>query len=494
MKGTDIQELSGALDVLANELNAFLRDDPLPRSVADACTKILERLGHPPDIVCRQFSVGSHSYWVLFFAGSTDDALISQGILYPLLAHAEDPLNPTTVPIGQVRSVTTLTDAVQKLLAHQALVADQAGGRWWAFDVGHPPTRSVSEPSNAKVVHGPHEGFVEQWVINLALLRQYLQTPYLRVETLTVGFWTQTTVAVIYLEGLAGSDVVTQVHEELSQASLRGLVDSSRIAMALSGPWVIPTVQYSERPDQVAAALIQGRVAIMMDKSPSVLLVPTRFTDLMSRPGDYYQLPLTGSLTRFLRYTGMIVATTLPAIYVAALTVNPSFIPLSLYLTTVRTRLAIPFPVVIETVMMLVVVDIVQEAGLIMPGALGQTVTIFGSLILGDAAIKAGIVSAPTLITVTLAMLSQFLIPDANLMSVTRLIRYALLPLAAVFGFTGIVSGWMLLLGLGVRLESFGTPYFSPLAPLRPGGWRDTVVRMPGQKRKRSPFLDRGAS
>jgi hypothetical protein len=186
-------------------------------------------------------------------------------------------------------------------------------------------------------------------------------------------------------------------------------------------------------------------------------------------------------MTRLLRYAGIIVGTTLPALYIAALTVNPSFIPLSLYLTTIRTRLAIPFPVVVETLIMLMAVDMVQEAGLIMTGALGQTVTIFGTLILGDAAIKSGVVSAPTLITVTLAMLSQFLIPDANLSNIVRIVRYGMIPFAAIFGFTGIVAGWLITLALAARVEWLHLPYLSPLGPWRPRGWRDTLLRWPRQ-------------
>jgi hypothetical protein len=314
------------------------------------------------------------------------------------------------------------------------------------------------------------------------MLRAYLKTPDLRIEALEIGTWTQTTVLIIFLAGVVNDVALAKVRDRLRTATLSGLVDSSRLARALGGPWLLPMAQYSERPDQVASALLGGRVAIMADNSPTALLVPARLADLLSRPADYYALPLVSTMSRILRYLSLLITVTLPALYIAAVTVNPALIPLDLYLSTIRTRLAIPFPLVVETILMMVSVDIIQEAGLIVPGALGQTVTIFGTLILGSTAIDAGIVSAPTLITVTITMLTQFLIPDYNLLGVVRILRYALVPLAAVYGVTGVVTGWVIMAAMAVRLQSLKTPYLSPSAPQRPGGWRKTWTRWPSRR------------
>lgn len=479
MNRSALYELQGELEVLAAVLDEVLEKDVLSEDVDEAAQQIAETLGHPPDLVDRQIAVQSSSprhAHAMYLSLGVGDGLASEGVLLPYL---EGDSSPNDMIVGQLKELSFVHQAAQAILDNQAVLGMSGWEHWWAVDVAKPPMRNIQEPPNNKVVHGPHSGFIENWAVNLSLLRQIVRSRFLRVETQTVGFWTNTTVVLIYLEGQTPEAVVRWARNKIQKMGIRGLVDSSRIAMALGGAMLVPTMQYSERPDQVAAALLQGRVAIMVDQSPSVLLVPARLSDLMTSPADYYQVPVTGSMTRLLRYGGLLVATTLPAIYVSALTVNPSFIPLPLYLTTVRTRLSIPFPAIIETILMLLVVDMVQEAGLIMPGALGQTVTIFGTLILGDAAIKAGIVSAPTLITVTIAMLAQFLIPDANLSGVVRIIRYGLIPLAAIFGFTGIISGWMILLGLGVQLSSAGVPYLAPLAPARPGGWRDTLLRIP---------------
>ena len=486
MNRDDVQDLQEAIAVLRMSLDHWTGSDRLSPIVDTAAMQILERLGKPPDITHRHLPLSDQmDVHVLHFSQSVDEELVVEGILTPLL-HVSGELSPQLITVGAVKAVSTLHDALKALLANQALIGATGWRQWWAADVSSPPQRSVQEPSNAQVIHGPHTGFVEQWGVNAVLIRNLLRTPFLRMEELHLGFWTQSTVIIFSIEGLTPAALVRWARLRLRQVAMRGLVDSSRLAMALGGPVGIPTLQYTERPDQVAAALLQRRVAIMLDGSPSVLLAPARLPDLLNHPGDYYQLPLTGTFTRWLRYGAVAIATTLPAVYVAALTVNPSFIPLTLYLTTIRTRLAIPFPVLIETVIMLAAVDLVQEAGLVMPGALGQTVTIFGTLILGDAAIKAGLVAAPTLITVTLAVLGQFLIPDANLANVVRLVRYVLLPLAAVFGLVGIVSGWLMLMAWGTRQRSAGSPYLSPLAPWRPGGWRDTLMRWPNQGRKRA--------
>ena len=486
MNRDDVQDLQEAIAVLRMSLDHWTGSDRLSPIVDTAVREILKHLGKPPDITHRHLSLSDQTeVHVLYFSQAVDEELVVEGILTPL-QHVSGPLSPQCITVGALKAVSTLRDALKALLANQAVIGATGWRQWWAVDVSSPPQRSVQEPSNAQVIHGPHTGFVEHWGVNAVLIRNLLRTPFLRMEELHLGFWTQSTVIIFSIEGLTPAALVRWARLRLRQVSMRGLVDSSRLAMALGGPIGIPTLQYTERPDQMVAALLQRRVAIMLDGSPTVLLAPARLPDLLNHPGDYYQLPLTGTFTRWLRYGAIAIATTLPAVYVAALTVNPSFIPLTLYLTTIRTRLAIPFPVLIETVIMLAAVDLVQEAGLVMPGALGQTVTIFGTLILGDAAIKAGLVAAPTLITVTLAVLGQFLIPDANLANVVRLVRYALLPLAAVFGLIGIVSGWLMLMALGTRQRSAGSPYFSPLAPWRPGGWRDTLMRWPNDRRKRA--------
>ncbi|MCL6563162.1 MAG: spore germination protein [Firmicutes bacterium] len=474
-----VPELRERADHLLGRLESWLGQDRLPADPAQALLAIASALGHPPDLVTRWLSTSAGDSFLCYLEGGVDAALIVEGILRGGPAHDLPPHLP------EVHRLTTVSQAVSALLHREVVVGSRRGV--WAADVAKPPLRSIAEPPNAAVVHGPHTGFVEDLATNLALIRQFLASPDLRLMTLRLGEWTQSTVTVAYLAPLVPAPVLRWVRRRLRQVNLRGFVDASRLAMALGGPPWLPITQYSERPDQVAAALLQGRVAILVELSPSVLLIPARLSDLLASPGDYYQLPLTGSLTRMARYVGLLVATTLPAVYVAALTVNPAFIPLALYLTTVRTRLSIPFPAVVETVIMLVVVDIVQEAGLIMPGALGQTVTIFGTLILGDAAIRAGVVSAPTLITVTLAILAQFLVPDGNLSNLLRVLRYALIPVAAVFGFVGVVTAWIALLAVSVKVRSAGVPYLSPLAPWRPGGWRDTVLRWPSRTQRQIP-------
>lgn len=481
-----VPELHGKIKVLQSYIGSWLSLNTLDPEKSIAVKQISHALGDPPDLAHRQIiSPGSEGFTahLLFFSSGVDDQLLTQGIISPLLKSPKSPQDLMLAPLSSLDSVTKATDA---LLDYKVVIGVEGWSDWYAADASKPPHRAIVEPSNAKVTHGPHEGFVEDLETNMILLRKYLRTPFVRIEKVTLGFWTHTAVWLVYLEGKTPTTVVRWVRHRLYKMPLQGLVDSSRIAMAMGGPVVIPSLQYSERPDQVAAGLLAGRAAILMNGTPSVLLAPARLSDLMTSPGDYYQLPVTASMTRLLRYGGLVVTTTLPALYVAALTVNPSFIPLPLYLTTIRTRLSIPFPAIIETILMLLVVDMVQEAGLIMPGVLGQTVTVFGTLILGDAAIKSGIVSAPTLITVTIAMLAQFLIPDANVSSLARLIRYALIPVAAIFGFAGIVSGWMMLLGMAVRVSTANAPYLSPLAPIRPGGWRDTLLRLPTNKRQAS--------
>jgi hypothetical protein len=302
-----------------------------------------------------------------------------------------------------------------------------------------------------------------------------------------VGRMSPTRVLVARLLGVSRPAVAALVRRRLTRLDAAGLVDSSRLMGGLGAHAFVPTVQYSERPDQVAAALLAGRVAVLVETSPAVLLLPTTLAHLLSAPGDYYQPAVSATLVRLLRYAGVVVAVFLPALYVGVSTVNQPLMPLPLLLSFVRARLTIPFSIAVETFLMQLAFDLVYEAGLQVPSSFGQTVSVVGALVVGQAAVMAGIVSAPTLIAVAFAYLAQLLVPDQNLAMVLRLLRYATLLAAAVFGLIGVTAAFTLLVTWGATLSPYGAVYLAPLAPLRRWSLRDAVVRAPwGRARRRT--------
>lgn len=363
----------------------------------------------------------------------------------------------------------------------------RAGGR--LTSVVEP--NGTSESKSSKVITGPHLGFIEELEVNLALLRRFVRTPFLRFHSYTIGHLSHNQVVVAAIDGVVNAAVLAGIQEQIEGISVDGVTDANAVAEFLQ-PWgFIPTFQISERPDQVAAALLEGRVAILVDGTPTTIILPATLANLLSHPNDYYQTALGGTMTRILRYIGLITTLTFPGLYVGVMSVNSSVLPISLILTMLRDRVAIPLPVLVETLGMLFTFESVLEAGIYIPGGLGQTISVVGGLVLGQAAILAGAVSAPTLIVVAVAELAQFLIPDTNLQAAVRWLRLLLLGLGAVLGLVGVVSGLMLLVALAAQADSLGMTYLTPLASLRPGWWRDTIIRAPvwlRRGRRRSPL------
>ncbi|MCL8208948.1 MAG: spore germination protein [Actinomycetia bacterium] len=474
------------LDALDRRVAAFL--DRLGRPPHERLAAELEATwGEAPDYVHRTLRARDHSRLEVFYlSGRVDANLVANNVVQPLLAAGSfRGWDAGGLPLDAVRLAPS-PDAISAALVEGRVVLGPAGdGGYVAVAAAGPPHRTVEEPKVAQVVHGPHTGFVEDLGVNLALLRHYVRSPLLAVESLRLGRASPTRVLVVRLLGVSRPAVAALVRRRLRRLAAAGVVDSSRLMGPLGAHALVPTVQYSERPDQVAAALFAGRVAVLVETSPAVLLVPTTLAHLLSAPGDYYQPAVSASVVRLLRYAGTVVAVLLPALFVGISTVNQPLMPLPLLLSFVRSRLTIPFSIAVETFLMQVAFDLVYEAGLQVPSAFGQTVSVVGALVVGQAAVMAGIVSAPTLIAVAFAYLAQLLVPDQNLAMVLRVLRYATLVAAAVFGLIGVTAAFALFVTWGATLSPYGAVYLSPLAPLRRWSVRDALLRAPWGRRRR---------
>ena len=484
----DIQRVSDLLQEIAilEHQIASWRGEDLPPDAGYSAHVILDTLGYPPDVVHRTVSgpQGSQAH-LIYLDLAIADELILEGVLTPLLqAKTPQDWTPQQFLLGAVVQAKTLDAVIRGILQGQIAVGCSLWPSWVTVDVAHPPERSISEPKNQEVVHGPHNGFIENLWINLIQIRQAIRSPFLRFEALQIGELQSTTVVIASLAGVTPQALVRLIRQRLHRIRLAGFVDSSAIASAMGSHAWVPTVQYTERPDDVVAALLEGRVAVLVDRTPAVLLAPSVLMHFLTRSSDYYQLASTASFVRIIRLVGVMIGMAFPGLYVALATVNQSLIPLPILFTFIHSRLSIPFPVLLETLIMLLTFDVVYEAGLQMPGALGQTISIVGAVVVGQAAIMAGIVSAPTVIVVAISFLSQFLIPEVDWASAIRLVRYPLVVMSGIFGLIGMTLSIVALLAAGTTLTSFGMPYLAPLGPLRSWAWRDGILRRPPKLRK----------
>jgi spore germination protein KA len=341
--------------------------------------------------------------------------------------------------------------------------------------------RGVTEPSSQSVVRGPREGFSETLRTNTALVRRKIKDPHLWMETRQIGRVTQTDVATMYIKGLVDDTVVEEIRIRLARIDIDGILESGYIEELIQDETYtpFPTVFNTERPDVVAAALLEGRVAILVDGTPFVLLVPAVFTHFLQAAEDSYQRADISSLIRLLRYIALLIALLAPAAYIAVTTFHQEMIPTTLLINIAAHREGIPFPAFVEAFLMEVTFEILREAGIRMPRAIGQAVSIVGALVIGQAAVEAGLVGPAMVIIVAITAISTFIIPSFNMGISIRMIRFVLMVLAASLGLYGILIGIIALVLHLCSLRSFGVPYLAPFAPFSLEDQRDNVIRLP---------------
>lgn len=351
--------------------------------------------------------------------------------------------------------------------------------------------RGVEEPATESAVRGPREGFNEVLRTNTALIRRRLKTPDLRVEAISLGERTRTDIAIMYVHNLASQDLVEEVRNRLKRIDIDGILESGYIEELIEDAprSLFPTVNKTERPDKVVAQLLEGRVAIVTDGTPFVLTVPLFYWEFLTSPEDYYDRPYIGSFLRIIRLVAFFLALTLPALYIAATTFHQEMIPTPLALSIAAGREAVPFPAVVEALLMEISFEVLREAGVRLPRPVGQAISIVGVLVVGEAAVNAGVVSPIMIIIVGATAVASFTIPQFSASIALRLLRFILMILGATMGFFGIVVGLMTLLTHVAALRSFGVPYLSPLAPMSLTGMKDVVVRAPWYKLVTRPRL-----
>jgi spore germination protein KA/spore germination protein len=350
-------------------------------------------------------------------------------------------------------------------------------------------TRSISEPETELVVRGPREGFVEHLRTNTSMLRRKIKSPHLKMKSVTVGSNTNTNVVITYMENIVQPDLLREVEDRLAKVNISAVMESGYLEEFVQDSTYspFPQIQYTERPDTVASAILQGRVAILVDGTPFAMIAPTVFWHLMQASEDYYERFMISTLIRWLRFIFLVLSLLTPAVYIAVTTFHQDLLPTSLMLSIAAAREAIPFPALVEALIMEVTFEALREAGVRLPKAIGSAVSILGALVVGQAAVEAGIVSAPIVIVVSITGIASFTIPRFNGAIAIRMLRFPLMFAASIFGFYGIMLGVMVILGHMANLRSFGVPYLSPTSPMSAEDLKDVLVRAPWWSMERRP-------
>ena len=362
------------------------------------------------------------------------------------------------------------------------------------IDINNPPGRAVEEPQSETVLKGPREGFTESIGSNITLLRKKIKSTNFKMEEFRIGRETKTKVMIVYLENIVNPKIVNEVKERINKIDIDSVLESNYIKEHIEDEPTsnFPTLYSTEKPDVIAGKLLEGRVAILTDGTPIVLTVPSLFIEFFLNNEDYYLKFVAATFNRWIRYIAFFISTTLPGLYLAITTFHPELIPSPLIVTLIKTRAGIPYSALLECLLMLGVYELLREAGIRMPRALGQTISIIGALVLGQAAVEAGLASTPMVIVLSLAALSSFALPSTDMSLAITYPRLIFLVLGGTLGLVGLTCGMIILFLRLTSLRSYGVPYLSPIAPNQGKKLSDIFIRRPlSIKFKKSWFMTR---
>jgi spore germination protein KA len=431
---------------------------------------------------------------VVHIDGMVDTALVSEAIIKPIgvtselleperlsSAQVQDMLKNRLILLSDVKQVSDIADLFHSIAGGKCGIILDGSSVAFVCDVRGFEKRSVEEPMSEVVIRGPREGFSEVLRINTSLLRRRIKDPSFWIEEFTVGRVSRTQVAIAYIKGIANDKVVQEARDRITRIDIDSIQESGQLEEYLEdAPFSpFPTILRTERPDRVTGALFEGRIAILTDGTPFVLIAPVTFLLFLTSPEDYYERFFIASAVRLLRYASFFIALLLPALYVAVTTFHQEMLPTPLVLAIAAQREGVPFPAIFEALLMELSFEILREAAVRLPKIYGPAISIVGVLILGEAAVRAGLVSSAMIIVVALTAIASFVTPIFSLSIAVRLLRFPIILLAGTLGLFGVVFGFSVVAIHLSSLRSFGVPFLEPIAPVVASDLKDTLIRLP---------------
>ena len=452
-----------------------------------------EIFGGAADFTEREIKLGDLVFSVMYISNYSSKRMITEYIIAPICrAYEERALSSPeeVITCSSVSPVQSIEQAKEAILAGSCFVFySREGGtcRGLSVSTKNEEGRSVSEPETENVIRGAHEGFIENGEQNAMLLRRRLKTERLKKIDLQIGGLTKTSVSVMYIEGIADQKVIEEILSRLRAIKADSILDSGYIELYIQdGRYSLyPTVGNSERPDKVAAKMLEGRAAIIVDGSPVVLTAPYLFCEALQVAEDYSKSIFYACFVRMLRFAAMLVGIYLPALFVALTVWHPSLLPDDFQGALAESREGMSFSIFAEVILIFLLFEIVREVGLRMPKAVGSAVGLVGSLILGESAVKAGIASPTVMVFVALAAICNFIAPPY--MNPNVIYRLSMIIAAGAFGLFGFSAALAVSILSFCSKKSFGVPYLYPLAPIDFRAMQDSIFMLPIWQMKYSP-------
>lgn len=494
-----LKDLEQSAGNFSDWLQALLTDkqgsgqwDKYGGSVKAAYTRLKSTIGQAPDVVLRQFTIGPQRTPALiaFEDGQVDNAILDRDTLMlaelaaPGEADAESLFTAIQThfnAVGHVTTSDTWSTLISSMFLGMTLLFIEGVANVLMLDTVKFPSRPVSRAQSEPSVKGPQEAFNEILLTQMNVLRRHLPSPDLAFEPFTIGTESHSTIIVAYLQYVANPNLVRAVKERVGGIQRASVQTSNEIGEYLADRrfTIFPQIRLSDRVDLIARNIAQGKVAVLCANDPTALILPNTLMDFYQTTQDYAFPFWDGTLMRAVRLIGLVVGLYLMPLYIALSSINPDLFPVKLLLTVDGSRQGIPFPPVIEVVIMWVIIEILREAANRLPQQLATTIGTVGAVVVGTAIVKAGLVDAIMIIIVTLTALGLFTVPAIEMASTWRWMFWAYIVAAWIFGVYGVVLITVVTIIHLTSLENYGLPYLSPFAPLRARDLMDSWVRFP---------------
>lgn len=431
----------------------------------------------------------------MYIDGMADKILLNDYVLESLMLDADklrsiDTVKNKILTVTDVSEQEELSKAIDPVLSGDTLLLVDGINKAYVIATRLWPVRGVSEPQSETAIKGSRDGFTETIRFNTALIRRRIKDTRLKIKSEKLGVRSKTDVAIMYIEDIVNENVLNNLYDKLEKINIDAILGSGYVEHFIEDNKlsIFPTTKSTERPDVVASALYEGKVAILVDNSPFVIIVPTTLPSLFQSPDDYYQRWIHSSIIRIIRLFSIIISTILPAMYVAVTSYHSAIIPTKLAYFIAASREGVPFPAYMEAIIMEISLALLMESIVRLPKPIGgATIGIVGGLIIGQAAVSAGIVSPIMIIIVSVTTITSFTAPSYDVSSSFRIIRFLLIIVASFLGLYGIVLGLIIMLIHLVRLKSFGIPYLSPVVNPSISDFKDMYIRAPLKFFKKRP-------
>ncbi len=459
-------------------------------------------LGENPDVIIKEFALGCSKdvkAALILIDGITNRELIDLNILKPLMydsrldftgikANAQK-VSEALLSSCEIKKTSGFGGVIDNVLSGDVIFLAEGFKEALSISLRKWEKRGIEEPPSENVVRGPRQGFTETLRVNTSLLRRIIKNPALRFEIIKVGRQTKTDVCIAYIKGIAKDELIQEIKRRLLNISTDSILDSGYVeAFIEDAPFsIFPTINNTGRPDTAAGKILEGRAALIVDGSPFVLTMPMVLLESFQTSEDYYTRTYFASVLRIIRLISYFIAIMASALYVALTTFHQELIPTQLLFTMTSGLSGVPFPALVEALIMVITFDILIEAGIRLPRPIGSAISIVGALVIGQSAVSAGLIGPFMVIIIAITAIASFVVPTQ--MNSIALSRYFLLIMAGFLGGFGIAAGFLWLLVHLISLKSFGVPYLSPVIPFNREGQKDTFVRMPLWTMVKRPFI-----